>query len=187
MNDLETYFESVPDFRRAEGRRYPLSKLLVALTLGVMSGYQGYRELSRFIQHNREELSRYIDWSRQATPSHETLRTILSNVDFNKVNQAFTNWVSSHPTMKAHDWLAIDGKALRSTMTQYTEETQNFINMVSAFNHRLGCVVAQHPFANKEESEIHVVRSLIGTLNKQGFILTLDAMHCQKNGGMADS
>ncbi|MCB1658703.1 MAG: transposase family protein [Pseudomonadales bacterium] len=56
MTKLEHYFLEIPDSRRPAGRHYKLSKLLLALTLGVLSGYQGCRELARFMRHNQEEL-----------------------------------------------------------------------------------------------------------------------------------
>ena len=180
MTKLEHYFLEIADSRRPAGRRYKLSKLLLALTLGVLSGYQGCRELARFMRHNQEELIAHIQWERKETPSHELIRTILFTLDFNKVNQAFMNWVRDNTDISAGDWLAIDGKALKSTVTEYHQETQNFINMVSAFSHRLGCVIEQQAMENKMTSEIQTVRALIERLEGQGFILTLDAIHAQK-------
>jgi hypothetical protein len=181
MTKLEHYFAQIPDSRRPAGRRYALSKLLLALTLGVMSGYQGCRELARFMRHNQEELIEHIEWERKNTPSHELIRTLLFTIDFDKVNQAFMSWVRENTDISSGDWLAIDGKALKSTLTEYHQEAQNFINMVSAFSHRIGCVIEQQPMENKITSEIQTVRSLIEKLQGEGFMLTLDAIHAQKN------
>lgn len=179
--DLESYFAQIPDFRRAAGRRYPLSKLLLVITLAMMSGCQSYRELSRFIRSHVDELVQSIGWTRQQTPSHETLRTILSTVDFNQVNQSFMAWLSEHHPSREGDWVALDGKALRSTISDYASSEQNFINVVSAFNQRLSGVIASQAFEQKHDNEGNVVRSVIEDLKGVGLVLTMDALHCQKN------
>ena len=178
---LEEHFESIQDFRRAEGRRYPLSKLLIIIVMAMMSGASGYREIARFMRVNQRELIDHLAWPRPQTPSYETLRTILSNIDFNFLNQLFDQWMRQVQTTSQADWIAIDGKAIRSTVTDYSTASQNFVSMVSAFNQRTGLVISQEAFENKKSDEVSVVITLIQKLNQQGLVFSLDALHCKKN------
>ena len=44
---LLDHLSEVEDFRRKEGRRYPLPSLLVMIIMAIMSGANGYREIAR--------------------------------------------------------------------------------------------------------------------------------------------
>ena len=69
---LLDYLGEVPDFRRKEGRRYPLPTLLVMIIMAIMSGRYGYREIARFLKANREQLVKALDLKRTQMPSHVT-------------------------------------------------------------------------------------------------------------------
>ena len=47
---LAEYYTQIVDFRRGQGQRYDLGSLLTLITLGVMNGYYGYRELGAFMK-----------------------------------------------------------------------------------------------------------------------------------------
>lgn len=182
MNSLESYFAEVTDNRRRAGMRYPIEKLLIAIVLGIMSNHFGYRELARFMKYNLAELQQYFGWTRSSTPSYETIRNALSQVDIPSVTKAFEQWVSSHSTVQEGDWVALDGKALLSTLNEYNSNMQNFIRIVSAFSHQQGLVLAHEAMENKSQDEGQTLREVVSRLNGQGLILTMDALHCQKNG-----
>jgi len=76
--------------------------------------------------------------------------------------------------------MAVDGKALASTVTDYETSYQNFVSLVSVFSHKRGQVLKTAKFENQKSSEIPTVRTLIEALDLQGVIITLDALHCQK-------
>ncbi|MBD1877872.1 MULTISPECIES: hypothetical protein [unclassified Coleofasciculus] len=76
--------------------------------------------------------------------------------------------------------LAIDGKSIRCTVTDYTESYQNFISTVSVYSHQRGIVLRTQPMSNKHMSEVAIVQQLISEFCGQQVIFTLDALHCQK-------
>lgn len=77
--------------------------------------------------------------------------------------------------------MAMDGKALDSTVQDCHGAHQDFVTVVSACVQQHGWVMAQESFHNGEQSEIVVVRQLIEHLDIKGAWYTLDALHCQKN------
>jgi len=57
--------------------------------------------------------------------------------------------------------LAIDGKSIRCTVTDYTDSYQNFISTVSVYSHQRGIVLRMQPMSNKKISEVAIVQQLI--------------------------
>ncbi|MCB0270757.1 MAG: transposase family protein, partial [Calditrichaeota bacterium] len=73
---LLDYLATVPDFRRAEGKRYQLSALLVMSIMAIMSRCFGYREIARFLKANQSALVETFQLKRNKMPSHVTIRTV---------------------------------------------------------------------------------------------------------------
>ncbi len=181
VKSLEEYFKKIPDLRRKQGTRYNLAKLLTVIVISIMNNALGYREMARFMKNNLTELQQYFGWQRNKTPSHEQIRTILNDIDNEKVNQAFLQWVHDNIKLEESDWIAFDGKAIRSTLTDSNNESQNFINVVTAFSHRLQTSLDQESFQNKKDHEGSAIRTILDRLKTAGLVITMDALHCQKN------
>ncbi|KAA5549256.1 ISAs1 family transposase [Adhaeribacter rhizoryzae] len=177
---LLDYLRTVPDFRRAQGRRYPLAETLCMVVMGIMSGYCGYREIGRFIRYNQQDLVTFLKLQRQQLPSYVTIRQVLMHVDFTALSAAFRCWVAAMGAGLTGRWLSIDGKSLKSTVSEYDKAQQNFVVLVSAFCQQTGMVEAVARFENGKQSEISSVWELLGRLQERGLLLTLDALHCQK-------
>ena len=173
--------QNIPDFRRKQGRRYPLTTLLLITIMSIISGRCRYREIAAFAKANQEEFLTYFDLvKRKRLASHVTFREVIKGVDFDKVNTAFQQWAGQYVTLEPEEWLAVDGKALGSTVTDYDSKYQNFVSLVSVFSHKRGQVLGTAKLENMKSSEIPTVQDLIATLNLHGVIFTLDALHCQK-------
>jgi hypothetical protein len=175
-------FSDVPDFRRAQGRRFPLPALLTMITMALMSGHYGYREIARFLKANQEEIASRLRLKH--VPSHVTVRAALIGLDFEQLNERFRSWAAHHLKVEPGDWIAIDGKAIRSTVTDYDSPRQDFVSMVSAFAQQQGVVVAAAPYRNHDRSETEVARELVATLAASlgitGAVVTMDALHCKR-------
>jgi hypothetical protein len=84
---------------------------------------------------------------------------------------------------KANDeseWLAIDGKTLRSTLENYGRHQQNFLSIISVFCQDNGLVLPRTKIENKPKSEIHHVQDTVRTSGLTQKVFTGDALHCQK-------
>lgn len=113
-------------------------------------------------------------------PSHVTVRDILQRLDFDALNKAFGHWSRQYVDWSGQ-WLSVDGKSLRSTVKGYALAEQNFVMLVSAFCQQTGLVQQVRRLENGKSSEIASAQELIGQLEGKGLLLTLDALHCQKN------
>ena len=150
------------------------------IIMAIMSGHYAYREIARFIETNQDELQKYLRLRRPVNPSHVTIREGLQRLDFKELQKAFARWMSTHAELQAGDWIALDGKCLGSTLTDYDNQYQDFVGMVTAFAVSKGIVIRAHKYNNGHKSEIVAVQDLISALELKDMILTMDALHCQK-------
>lgn len=149
--------------------------------MGIMSGRYGYRELGTFAKANKKDIAKHLGIKTKQVPSYVTIRYILMNIDFNALNTAFYSWAKEHVEIKEGEWFGIDGKAIKSTVSNYNNEHQNFIALVSVFSQKKGQVIQVGSYENKKESEVNIVRELLETLDLKDVVFTLDALHCKKN------
>ena len=172
--------QTIPDHRRGAGQRYPLWVFLLLITLGTMSGYRGYRGLSRFMFRHQEALAEELGLRRGRLPSYSTIRRLLMEIDFNAVAVALNQWAQQAGLVQAGDNCAVDGKGLKNTLTDPHQSQQNFVNVVSVFQLEQGMVVGQAAFNNQHQSEIKTVYELLEQLQLAGVTMSLDALHAQK-------
>lgn len=180
MNLVE-FLQTIPDFRRKQGLRYPLIAVLLLTIMSIMSGRCRYREIAAFAKANQKELLRFLDLEKRGClPSHVTIREVLKGIDFYAVMNAFNDWAKQYITVEEHEWMAIDGKALASTVTDCSSSYQNFVSLVSVFSHNRGQVLCAAKLESKKCGEIPTVQELINTLDLTGVVFSLDSLHCQK-------
>ena len=110
---------------------------------------------------------------RYVAPSEPTIRRVLSRADADAVDTALTGWLSSRSKDEA---IAVDGKTIRGA----SRHTGQKIHLLSAFLHNMGAVIAQCQVDSKT-NEIPSLRPLLEPLNLEGCVVTLDAMHTQKD------
>jgi len=179
MNLIDS-LEKIKDFRRKEGLRYPLAPVLLIIIMAIMSGRFGYREIAQFAAANKSELLKFFKLKRDRLPSHVTFRQVIKSINFDEAASIFKEWALQYIKVKDGEWFSIDGKAIASTVTDYDKRYQNFVSLVSLFSHKRGQVLSAEKFENNKSGEIAAVMDLINTLDLQGVVLTLDALHCQK-------
>lgn len=179
---LIEHFEKIPDFRRKQGLRYPLIAVLLLTIMSIMCGRCRYREIAAFAKANQKELLRFLHLEKRGClPSHVTVREVMKGVDFYAVMTAFNNWAAQHVSIDKQEWMAIDGKAIASTVTDYSSSYQNFVSLVSVFSHKRGQVLRAARLESNKCSEIPTVQELIEALDLTGAVFSLDSLHCQKN------
>ncbi len=178
---LLDYFEAIPDPRKASGLRHHLGPFLAMATMAMMSGYKGFRELGSFMEANEEYFTKVFGL-KHGVPKFVQIRTIFSRLDFDEVNKAFNQWAMQFMPQGSGNWVSGDGKGLSSTVTDMHGPTQDFVLIVSLFCHRTGIVLKTQRRHNGKGGEIPALNELLAQLQTKGMIITLDALHCKKNG-----
>ena len=177
---LIDYLKQIPDRRKAGGRRHPLWLILLIMILGIMSGYWGYRGLGRFVERHRRQLIKILEIPGARVPSYSTIRRVMMDLDYQEVTKMFNDWTAQYTHNHQTQWIAIDGKSLKNTVSDCYGKQQNFVMMVSAFSHYRGEILGVKVMENKQQSEIVAVQDLLELLDLKGVVFTMDALHCQK-------
>ena len=182
LSSLIEKLEKVNDFRQSQGRRHSLWKILLIIILGLMTGYLGYRGLESFIQTYRQELLNILNTlkpSAQKLPSYSTLRRVMMGVDDQELIATFNEWAYLNYSKRDElDWLAIDGKSLRSTVVNCHDSQQNFRIVVSMFSQTTSEVVRLGVFESKKGSEVRKVQEMVRDCALEGKVFTGDSLHC---------
>jgi predicted transposase YbfD/YdcC len=149
--------------------------------LGTISGYLNYRELEHFAQTNQDKLIKFLRVNLSQMPSYSTIRRVMMGVNCSELISTFNEWALTNYSDKSElDWLAVDGKSLRSTIKNYGDKQQNFVAIISLFSLKTGLVVGMKKFENKKESEISSTQELVRDCQITGQVLTCDALHCNQ-------
>ena len=180
MPSLVEHLRSVPDFRRAQGRRFSADQMLMMIILGIMSGRYGYRELASFARANADALREHLGIRRDQLPSHVSFSTFINNIDFEAVRRAFIEWASGELDIAPGDLLSVDAKALGSTVSNYSSAEQDFVAIVSVYCQRQGAVLSLQRYHNGRGNELATAVELIEQLNITGAVISADALHCKK-------
>jgi hypothetical protein len=193
--------EAVPDPRRAEGKIYPLPHVLLFSILAIVSGGNSYRSVVTFIEVHRRSLNRAFGLKWRRAPAHTSIRNILQGLDGGALEVAFRRHASllqaacakparaspggtkpggTRPggTSLGGTSLAIDGKTLRGSFDQFRDRTA--AQLLGVFATDTALVLAHSDIAEKS-NEIPAAQALLAELGLAGHLVTLDALHCQKN------
>lgn len=182
MNIVKTLYDyllELKDFRRAQGQRMSLAAFLEMSVLAGMSGHFGINSISRFIKNNEDFFIERYNLA-HGVPSKTTVFNIFRDLPFEDFSAVLKNWMFQFVENKSDLWIAIDGKAIGSTLVNKNDSKQNFKSMVSMFSREVGVVLDAVSIETKKENEGQAARDLINQFESKGMTFTLDALHCQK-------
>lgn len=178
MSSLISALQSIPDHRKARGKRYPLWVLLVFIVMGNLAGYQGNRALGEFAQRYGPDIARLLKVELKAMPCFSTFRRVHIGLDFAGMCSAFRSWMEPLVNIDEEHY-SIDGKRICQPIPGEDGKTR-FVGLVSVFAQQQGITVDLAALSETENSELKVVQYLIDKLQLTGAVLSLDALHAQK-------
>ena len=125
MSLLEA-LRSIPDRRRAEGKRFDLASVLLYTILGMVAGANSYRQMHGFIRVHRQRLNEAFGLALRYAPSYTGLRDILQGVDPKALEAAFrahaSAITSTAPPREGLVAVAVDGKTLRGGFDAFADK-----------------------------------------------------------------
>ena len=125
MSSLPQYFTDIPDPRRGQGRRHPLSTVLAIAAAATLCGMRGYKAISLWAQDlgqkGRARLRCRYRHGRYEVPSRTTFRDVLTRVDPAALDGALQGWNAQQAL--ADEGLALDGKTLRHAIDETGRQT----------------------------------------------------------------
>jgi predicted transposase YbfD/YdcC len=182
---IAEHFAILPDPRVNRRKRHLLSDILVIALCGVLCGADDFVEIELFGRSKKEWFEDRLLLP-NGIPSHDTFTRVFAQLDPQMFGECFFSWIEAVRMSIAdaadmqsvtREQIAIDGKTLRHSFDNGNVNTA--IHMVSAWAHQSGLVLAQQKVDGKS-NEITAVPKLLKRLDIAGCIVSMDAMHCQK-------
>ena len=183
---LINYLELIPDPRRKQAQQYDLGSLLLFSIMAILSGATSYRKIERFIKARRERLNELfnelcgINWKR--APAHNTIRYAFIGLEAEHMEIVFRAHAQILQGQSPYGSIAMDGKVLRGSFDHFAD--REAAQMLSAFATDSELVLGHIKIADEDGEkahEIQAVQRLIEDLDLSDQLLTLDALHTQKN------
>ena len=181
LNSLISKLKEVKDFRKSQGRRHELWVVLTIIILALLTGNVSYKQITSFCKAEEEKLIEMLSITSKTLPSYSTIRRVMLGINIIDIQSILTSIINNYYSQKSQeDWIAIDGKSLKNTLTNYEEKSQNMLNVVSWFSQETKLIIKVEIQENKKKSESAVVRSMIENCDLYNKVFTLDALHCNK-------
>lgn len=172
----------VPDPRRAQGQLYKLPYVLLFSILAIVTGCNSYRGIVTFIGVHRRRLNAAFGLEWRRAPAHTAVRYILQGLDPAMVEAVFRRHAALLQAARAtpgQGSIALDGKTLRGSFDNFRDRAA--AQVLSAFATDTALVLAHADIAEKS-NEIPAAQALLAELGvARNTLVTLDALHCQKN------
>ena len=172
----------VPDPRRGQGQLYKLPHVLLFSILAIVTGCNSYRGIVTFIDVHRHRLNATFGLKWRRARAHTAVRYILKGLDPAAVEAVFRRHAALLQADRAtpgQGSIALDGKTLRGSFDSFHDRAA--AQVLSAFATDTALVLAHVEIAEKS-NEIPAAQALLAELGvATGAIVTLDALHCQKN------
>ena len=175
MESLRQALEQVPEFRH--WHKYDMPGLLTFLSLAIMCGCNGERQIARWGHNQRWQLAERLGFRGYRMPSLGTIQRVLRQVDGEVFARVVGEWGQVALAAYGHglSGIAIDGKSLHGSKT----ETLPARHLLSAFSHELGMVLGEVEVAGKT-NEIKAIHALLADLVLDGQVVTVDALLTQR-------
>lgn len=140
-----------------------------------------YAAVAQWVEDVPQELLKALGCIRgrdghYAIPSEPTIRRAISGVDGEEVDRIAGIWMASQGISTKGNAIAIDGKTLRGS---HGANGQGPVHLIAALTHREGVVIAQTKTEAKS-NEIPAVQELLSSMPLEDALVTMDAMHTQK-------
>lgn len=163
---------SVPDHRRAAGKRYPLAGLLLIAVAALLSGRRDQLGIVRWGRRLARDALASIGITRDRVPAPSVWCELFKELDVVALERALGAWVRGG---QAAGHVAMDGKRLRGSATAHSAG----VHLLAAFSASLQGVVGQLAVA-PDGNEITAALLLLKTLPLDGVTITGDAIFAQK-------
>lgn len=111
-NKLRAVFGQIPDFRRDHKRLHDLEDILLIGIISIICGANSWNEMERYACAKEDFLRTFLKLP-NGIPSHDTFNRVFSNIDSQKFEECFVQWVSMLAELQPREVISIDGKTIR--------------------------------------------------------------------------
>lgn len=157
----------------SNGTLHDFQEILVIAIAAMLSDSDTVEDIAYWARKKEPWLRRFLVL-KNGIPSEDTFLRIFRVLDPKQFETVFRRWVAG-VVGALSGTIAVDGKTVRGSGSG----GETAIHMVSAFATELGVVLGQEKVAGKS-NEITAIPVLLDALYLKGFLVSIDAMGCQK-------
>jgi len=175
------YLETVPDPRRFNVT-YTLPQLLTCTLMAVLCRCDDYEEIAGWVAARHGWLVEVLGLPADRTPCRKTFERLFRRLDPVALGRCFVELTARLAEASQGRLIAIDGKTLRGSFDRAHRDLP--IHLVHAWDRANGLMLGQVA-VDQASNEITAVPALLELLDLGGAVVSLDAMHCQKDTAAA--
>jgi hypothetical protein len=178
--DLKERLSQIPNLRLPRGKRHRKLSVLTVALCALLCSASNYAAIAQWTKSCTQNMLKRLGCrlnrktGRYEPPSEPTIRRFLQEVNAEAVDTAVYGWLQA---LSGKDpAIAVDGKTLKGARQQDGHK----VHLLSAFLQHKGVVVAQCA-VDRKTNEIPALRTLLDPLDIKDHVVTLDALHTQKD------
>src|SRR5947209_14026965 len=174
--DLVERVKAIADPRRqCQNLKHRLGDILVLGFCGALAGCDDFVEIADWAGQNVAFFRTFLELP-HGIPSHDTFNRVFSTVKAAALQEVLLPWLLQRRGLPG-DWIHLDGKAMRHT--RHKGRGRSALHVVSAWAGQTGLTLGQVA-VDQKSNEITALPQLLGLLDLQEKVVTIDAMGCQK-------
>lgn len=181
LGDLLRDFQAVADPRRFNVT-YTLPQLLTCTLLAVLCRCDDYEEIAAWVEARHDWLVKVVGLPAARTPCRKTFERLYRRLKPTALQACFTELTTRLAEASNGRLVVMDGKTLRGSFDAAHRALP--IHLVHAWDRANGLMLGQIAVDDKS-NEITAVPALLEMLDVSGAVVSLDAMHCQKDTAKA--
>jgi predicted transposase YbfD/YdcC len=171
-----TTFENLTDPRVERTKQHLLIDMVTIALCASICGADTWVDVEKFGVAKREWFARFLQLP-NGIPTHDTFGRVFARLDTQEFQQCLQEWLRALHFSLEGQGVAIDGKTLRGSFDAASGKSA--LHVVSAWASGLRLSLGQVAVDGKS-NEITAVPKLLELLELTGAVVTMDAMHCQK-------
>jgi len=182
LDEVVAFFEKLEDSRSHINRQHRLVSVVVIALMAVLAGAAGPTGIAKWAKFKAEFLVKVLDLP-HGVPGKDVFRRVLMLLKPAAIHVCFVNWLSSLRARAAEATgikqpvLPIDGKTARRSHDR--KKSLGALHAVSVWASEFGLSLGQVACAEKS-NEIAAIPELLGLVNIEGAIITIDSMGTPK-------
>ncbi len=173
---LQRHFRTLQDPRRVNSCQHRLLDVIAIAICAVIANADDWQGVETFGQDRRDWLKTFLELP-NGIPSHDTFERVFDAIEPQAFQQCLLNWLHALRGLPGVKQVAIDGKVLRGSGKGCGPLAP--LHLVNAWATEQALHLGQVA-VDTDSNEITAVPKLLELLALEGALVTLDAMHCQK-------
>lgn len=170
-----SYLSVIPDPRKDVNIKHNLFDVLFLVLAAVLSGAHGWKDIQVFGDAQLDWLRKYRTFE-NGIPRRHCIARIISMLDTDLLVQALLGWINERRQLDGKPVVAIDGKTMKRA---WGDDIYKALHVVTAYDVENGITLYQKA-SDSKGNEREMARNIIEMLSLNGCVVTMDALHCQK-------